>query len=265
MLRGDLNSSTNLNNTSADLQTSTCLVEDSSNDFNNEKVIVNKSMSDNFEFSIGVTDLIFVLTRNNSIYPNSINNMISKSIMIKALTNINLDALSLGLTLIKIEKLNIIDINDNCPVNIVNVVKTNSNCLLNYIEINPKAFTDMMLLDPDFLEKNKYTLYILRKGSFFNMKALFSKIQGCDVNVCRGASQKSHLLSPLTFRLSSYLMAIFDFNYKNISYLNAFSDIGKDKYLPLSDNFKCRASNKTKVRVINKKGLFQGIRKIVSK
>lgn len=46
---------------------------------------------------------------------------------------------------------------------------------------------------------------------------------------------KSHLLSPLA-RLSSYLMAIFDFNYKNISYLNTFSDIGKDKYL--SDDFK---------------------------
>lgn len=264
-MRSNLNSNTNLNNTSADLQINTSLVEDSSNDFNNEKVIVNKSMSDNFEFSIDVTDLIFVLTRNNSIYPNSINNMISKSIMIKALTNINLDALSLGLTLIKVEKLNIIDISDNCPVNNVNVVKANSNCLLNYIEINPKAFTDMMLLDPDFLEKNKYTLYILRKGSFFNMKALFSKIQGCDVNVCRGASQKSHLLSPLAFRLSSYLMAIFDFNYKDISYLNTFSDIGKDKYLPLSDNFKYRAENKIGCSANNKKGFFQGIRKVTCK
>jgi len=259
MFRGDLSS--NINN----LGINTSLVDDSNNVFNNEEVVINKSMSDNFEFSIDITDLIFVLTRNNSIYPNSINNMISKSIMIKALTNFNLDALSLGLTLIRVEKLNIIVISDKCPVNTVNVVKGNGDCLLNYIEINPKAFTNMMLLDPDFLVKNKHTLYILRNGSFLSMKALFSKIQGSDVNVCRGASQKSHLLSPLAFRLSNYLMALFDFNYKYVSYLNTFSDIGKDKYLPLSDNFKYRSSNRTEARVINKKSLFLGVRKVTCK
>ena len=207
-------------------------MEDSSNEFNKENIVFNTSISDNFEFFINNTDLIFVLLRNNSIYPYSVNNMISKSIMIKYLTNVNLDALSEGLFMIKIEKLNIIDITNNCNVNTVNVIKTDKGCILNYLEINPKAYAGMILLDSDFLNKNKHTLYILRDGNFLSMKALFSKIQGQDVNICKGNSQKSHLLSPLDFRLSNYLMAMFNFNFKNIYYyLSTFNDIGKDKYL----------------------------------
>jgi hypothetical protein len=57
-------------------------------------------------------------------------------------------------------------------------------------------------------------------------------------------------------------MALYDFNYKYISYLNTFSDIGKDKYLPLSDNFKRRDEKKIGGSANNKKGFFQGIRKV---
>jgi len=231
-LRSNLNNDTNLKSTSAGLQTNTSLVEDSSKKFNKENIVINTSISDNFEFPIDNNDLIFVLTRHNHIYSYSINNMVSKTIMIKDLTSINLDALSEGLSMIKIDKLNLTVISDTCPVNTLNVVKVDNKCLLNYVEINPKAFTELMLTDSDFLNKNKYTLYILRKGSFLNMKALFSKIQGQDVSIGNANSQKSSLLSPLEFRLSNYLMAMFNFNYSKISYLNTFSDIGKDKYLP---------------------------------
>lgn len=96
------------------------------------------------------------------------------------------------------------------------------------------------MIDSKFLENNKNYLYLLKDGNFLDMKALFSQIQDCKVNICKGNSQKSHSLSPLDFRLSSYLMALFSFNYKQISYLNAFSDIGKEKYLSWSDDFKCR-------------------------
>src|ERR1700735_265903 len=98
-------------------------MKDIYNEFDKEKIKYNKSMSNNFEFPINISDLIFVLTRNNSIYPNSINNMISKSIIFKDLTNINLDMFSDGLSLLKIDKLNLIVISDTCHVNTVNIVK----------------------------------------------------------------------------------------------------------------------------------------------
>ena len=205
-------------------------MEDSSNEFDFNKVIFNKSIPQNFEFTISSADLLFVLTRNNSTYPNSINNMISKILTIKELTYINLDSLSEGLSLVSIDKINIIDIKKH-PVNTVNIAKVDLGCSVNYLEIHPLAFTKLMLNDGDFLEKNKYTLYLLRDANFYILKALFSKINDCDVNICKGNSQKSHLLSPLDLRLSSYIMALFNFNYKKISYLNKFNDISKDKYL----------------------------------
>ena len=229
-MRSSLNSNTNLKDTSACEAPNTSLVEDSSNEFDDNKVTFNKSMPNNFEFTINSSDLIFVLTRNNSIYPNSINNMISKIFTIKETSCVNLDSLSEVLFTMGIEKLNIIDIKRQ-PVNTVGVVKVHKGCHINYLEIHPLAFTKMMLNDSDFLEKNKYTLYLLRDASFIFLKTLFSKINDCDVNICKGNSQKSHLLSPLDFRLSNYIMALFYFNYKKISYLNKFNEISKDRYL----------------------------------
>lgn len=263
-------------------------MEDSSKEFNIKDVIVNNSTSNDFEFYIGNGDLIFVLTRNNGIYPNNTNNMISKTFMIKDLTSINLNLLSNGLSILKIGKLSIIDINKDCPLNTLNVAKVENDCLLSYIEINHITFIKLMLADDKFLERNKDVLYILRDGNFSDIKAIFSKIEGCDVNICRGSSQKSHLLSPLEFRLSNYIMALFNFNYRHITYLNKFSDISKDKYLSWTDNFKCnKVQEEDKSFAVDhvvaepkqqkpaylqkpehakyKHVLFQGIRKIRSK
>lgn len=43
------------------------------------------------------------------------------------------------------------------------------------------------------------------------------------------------MISPLDLRLSCYLMAIFKYDYKYISYLNAFNAITKDRYLPFNE------------------------------
>lgn len=43
------------------------------------------------------------------------------------------------------------------------------------------------------------------------------------------------MLSPLDFRLSCYLMAMFNFNHELISYLNTFNDITKDRYLSYTE------------------------------
>jgi len=206
------------------------LVEDSINEFNPKKVIFNKSMPKNFEFIINNTDLLFVLTRNNSIYPNSINNMVSKIFTTKEPTCVNLDILAEGLRIMGIDILNIIDIKKQ-PVNTVNIAKVNPSSTITYVEIHPLAFIEIMLNDSDFLNRNKHTLYLLRDANFIILKALFSRINGYDVNICKGNSQKSHLLSHLDLRLSNYIMALYNFNYKKSSFLNNFSDMSKDKYL----------------------------------
>jgi hypothetical protein len=74
-------------------------------------------------------------------------------------------------------------------------------------------------------------MYILRGGNFLDMKNIFSMVNGNQTNLGRGGSQKAHMLSPLDFRLSYYLMAMFKFNINLISYLNTFDEIGKDRYL----------------------------------
>jgi hypothetical protein len=87
----------------------------------------------------------------------------------------------------------------------------------------------------NFLDYNINSMYILRSGNYIDIKNMFTSINGYRVNIGRGGSQKAHMLSPLDFRLSCYMMAMFNFNYKHISHLNTFNSINKDKYLPWSD------------------------------
>jgi hypothetical protein len=81
------------------------------------------------------------------------------------------------------------------------------------------------------VEFNKYTIYIARGGNWIDIKNLFTTIKNKNVNVGRGGSQKSHALSPIDFRLSTYLMAMFNFDYNLISSLNLFNMMSKDRYL----------------------------------
>jgi hypothetical protein len=89
-----------------------------------------------------------------------------------------------------------------------------------------------MLQKENFLEYNKYSLYIFWDIDYFEIKNLITKIKDCPVIIGRGSSQKSHILSPLEFRLSTYLMAMFNFDYKLICGLNQFNFLSKDQYLP---------------------------------
>lgn len=68
-----------------------------------------------------------------------------------------------------------------------------------------------------------------------DIKNLFVNINGNQNIVGRGGGQKAHILSPLDFRLSTYLMAMFNFDYKLIAYLNEFHDLNKARYLSYKD------------------------------
>jgi hypothetical protein len=132
-----------------------------------------------------------------------------------------------------IDKLNIIAINPLGTLEKTNFIKIDEPSIIKYLEVNSDDFISH-LNNPsyNFLDYNKHTLYIIKEGSYLDIKSIFTKINGFDTNIGRGSSQKSHIVSPLDFRLSCYLMAMFKFDYKYISYLNTFSVMAKERYLP---------------------------------
>ena len=133
----------------------------------------------------------------------------------------------------KIDKLNIIAIYPLDTLEKINYINIKEPSNIKYLEVGADDFTSY-LNNPsyDFLNYNKNTLYIIKEGNYIDIKNIFSKINGYKTNIIRGGSQKSHIMSPLDLRLYCYLMAIFKFDYKYISNLNAFNEITKDRYLP---------------------------------
>ncbi len=132
----------------------------------------------------------------------------------------------------RIEKLNIFSIDSKLDAKIINFVNANKGSKVKYVEMNPETFIEFLNLENNnFLSYNKDSMYIIRNGDYIDIKNLFAIINDCRVNLCRGGSQKAHVLSPLDFRLSCYLMAMFNFNYELISNLNTFNDLSKDRYL----------------------------------
>jgi len=157
-------------------------------------------------------------------------------IVVRESTEIDLSDTSALLNSMKINELNIYSISNTADKSRTYKIKEPST--VNYFEIGVKIFTKH-LNDPkiNFLEYNLNSLYILRNANYIEVKQIITKINGYNVNIARGASQKAHILSPLDFRLSCYLMAMFNFNFKNISYLNAFNDLKKNRYLPFYNKY----------------------------
>lgn len=183
-------------------------------------------------------DTLFILARNNSFYKENISIITSKIVIIKESRCVNVSEISEVLGILKIEKLNIFFIDYNRDSDIIDYTLVNKGSKVIYIEMKPEYFVKFINWETHkFLDYNKDSLYIVRGGNYLDIKNLFAKINGYDTNLGRGGSQRAHVLSPLDFKLSSYLMAIFKFDYKLINYLNAFHDIDKDRYLSWRDKF----------------------------
>lgn len=189
------------------------------------------------EIYLAKEDTLFVFTINKSVYKENVFNLISKMVIIGEFKNISLDGLSETLVNMGINKLNIFVIDYEAPLNTINTSRSDKGSEVVYSEFHPSNFVDTLNLNEyNFFDYNKDTIYILRGGNFLNIKNLFKRISNKNVNVGRGGSQKSHVLSPLDFRLSSYLMAMFNFDYKLISSLNTFNYMDKDRYLSWKDS-----------------------------
>jgi len=149
---------------------------------------------------------------------------------------INLDQLSLILGGMGIEVLNIFSIYASSLDTETTTISSDKDSYVKYVSINYDNFVELLNHENcNFLELNKHSLFIARGGNWIDIKNLFATIRNKDVNVGRGGSQKAHALSPLDFRLSSYLMAMFNFDYNLISSLNSFNLMGKDRYLSFMD------------------------------
>lgn len=104
-----------------------------------------------------------------------------------------------------------------------------------YIEIGFKYFIENYLEssnNADFWKYNKSTLYILRDSNYSHIKEMFTIIQDTKVKLVRGSSQKSHIVSPIDFRLSSYMLILCNMDFKKFNAENSFNYANKNRYLP---------------------------------
>src|SRR6266487_3668799 len=186
-----------------------------------------------FDIYLNSSDILFTLAINGSRYKENTTPLRAKIVIIKETMDINLNELSLTLYGMMIEKLHIYSINNDEMLKEFNVVQIKEPSRVDYIEIGLENFTKHLCRpDISFMSYNKHSLYILRNGNYKDVKSIITNINGYNVSVGRGGGQKSHMISPLGFRLSCYLMALFNFDYKLINSLNSFNDIEKYRYLP---------------------------------
>lgn len=190
---------------------------------------------ENMSFTLSPCDTLFVLNRNNSVFKENEANIISKMLVVSEEKVIYLSNLSEILGGFGLKTLNIFSIFSEEIEK--SVLITDKGCYTRYMNIDQNEFVDLINCpNQNFLNYNKHSLYIIRGGNYLDIKNLFSLINRQQVNLGRGGSQKSHIISPLDLRLSTYLLAMFNFDFNLINNLNTFNGISKDRYLSYKDN-----------------------------
>ncbi len=191
---------------------------------------------DNINIKIRTEDLLFALTSNGEFKNDIINQLVAKIVVVNKNMEFNFLELFKILNHLRINNLFIFSIHGS-KEEVQKFEIVDKLCSIFYIEINIEDFKQL-LKNPNpnsilgyFFQYNKKSLYILRDNNYIDVKNLFTDIEGYRVNIGRGGGQKAHLVSPLEFRLSTYLMAICNMNYQLFSSLNTFNSINKKRYL----------------------------------
>jgi hypothetical protein len=207
----------------------------------NENVVDENCVNDNSVFeideknniSIGLPDVLFTLTLNGKAFEKNVKHLVGKILIPRELHIFNLQDVSNALNAMKIYHLNIICI-DKYNNGIVKELNIENPTSITYVEVGIDTFMEI-IKDKEatnFLNFNKDTLYIFKDASYVDVKNLLVNIEGFDTSVGKGSSQKAHILSPLDIRLTTYVMAIYQWDHRYINYINTFNDITKDRYLP---------------------------------
>lgn len=183
---------------------------------------------------INNNDILFLVSPNKSVNNQGVINLVCKMVILNFSHSISLKDLGKWFSALKMGKINLFSIDKD--ISDIHTVKDSSNPNVRYVEMNIDNFIKILNnKNNNFLNYNKHSLYIFRGGNFLDIKNLFFSIENCPTNIGRGGSQKAHMLSTLDLRLSTYLLAMFNFNYGLVKRLNAFDCIDKSKYLSYMD------------------------------
>lgn len=198
-----------------------------------------ESLSDNenedLYLHLSPNSFLYVLTLNKGSYKSNVVNLIAKTFFLKEDIYICLLDLAKLLWSFNIKTLNIFFISaENREYYVKRIIKDNC-CKLTYINIHENEYLNLLAVkngDREFAHYNPHSLYILDNGSFKDIKRMINTVEELNVDIVRGSSQKSHVLSPLELRLSFYICAIFKGNYSEAFNTNSFNKLEKWKYLP---------------------------------
>jgi len=171
---------------------------------------------------------------NNNSKNKDINHIATKMVVMNDTINNDLIYISNMLNAMELDTLYIISISidDSLEYEIFELEHESN---VKYINVGLRFFVENFLQNSEnhnFWQYNKNTLYILRDGNYSDIKELFTIIQDTRVSLVRGSSQKSHIVSPIDFRLSCYLLILCKMSYKKFHSENSFNALGKDRYLP---------------------------------
>jgi hypothetical protein len=171
------------------------------------------------------------------VYKKGINPLIAKIATIHKDINFNLLELSRNLRYMNINTLFIFSIHKSVTKTTEVFELEENNFALYYIEISTINFAHHLKNDTpnpilgNFKKYNSKSLYIFRDSNYIDIKNIFKNIEGNETNLGRGGIQKAHMVSPLEYRMFSYLMAISNMDYNIFYSLNMFDFIEKERYL----------------------------------
>lgn len=192
-------------------------------------------MRGDYNISVNNSDIIFLLSINNNSKNKDITHLITKMVVLNNSVENNLMNMAKLANDMNLDTFYIFSI-IICDTFKYKVREVEYPCKVKYIEVGLRFFIENFLEkdNVNFWHYNKNTLYVLRNSNYSDIRELFTVIQNIKTKVVRGSSQKAHMISPIDFRLSCYLLILFDMNYKKFNSENAFNIIHKDKYLPSS-------------------------------
>nr|QWS06187.1 hypothetical protein [Clonostachys rogersoniana] len=182
--------------------------------------------------------MLFLINKNkNNNLNHDVTHLSTKLVVIKKYIGNDLESISKLASMMNIDQLYIFSIFPD-PNLEYSIEEVESPSKISHISIGLDYFMETVLggeQPENFWNLNKSSLYILKDGNYSDLKRIFTSVKGLKTTLVKGSSQKSHLVSPIEFRLSTYLMILSNMDFKKVTRQNAFQAIKKDRYLPSSE------------------------------